>query len=88
MTNASPASNRTSGDGAAGRRVTPALLLMAAIGVVVAALGAAQLMRGGRAGRAGRESAAYRERLAGVMLVALGFILIVFAVTYMTVTRS
>ena len=88
MTNASPASDRTSGDGAARRHVTPALLLMAAIGVVIVALGGAQLVRGDRAGRSGQESAAYRERLAGVMLVALGFILIVFAVTYMTVTRS
>lgn len=68
--------------------MTPAALLMIAVGVAVVAAGGVQLARGGRAGRAGRAASAYRERLAGVMLVALGLTLIVFAVTFATVSRT
>ena len=62
-----------------------AYILMIVVGLAIGLGGVVQLIRGGRAVR---EAAAYRERLAGVMLVALGLILVTFAITFTVVTHA
>lgn len=57
--------------------MTPALVLMAVVGAVIAVAGGWVLTR-----RAAAERQVYAIRIGGIMLAALGLILIVFAFTY------